>query len=514
MEEKDIISQSNKNGENINSESRLKLIEYKEYREENIFINLNLKDKKFKKGIKENNENKEDKKNNKNDENINKDENIIKNIKNEEKKKYDINYISEVDLSIIKSKIETLEQKYSFSVEYSKIILNFINFINDLLYEQINNSIKDNLNNISFFDKLSKLYLDLVNKLKISDEKKNNNIIKDSIIDISNLIANDFSTKSEYFRRNAEHFNQEIQKSDKNIEEIKKNILDKNNEINQIKNSLKKNYSENYIKLFLSEIKNTNVIELPDLVIAIIDLTKQINQLIRETNVFIEKEKESLIALNNMLNDINKNAKNIIMSFIKENKNKFSNELNKKIDEIEKKIEKYDPKEIFTFSQLLNNISQRNENDNILKKLYNLLGLSKNKEYKNIDSFFEFLIQKSPEKISITVDELIIQKFEVLYDPGLLRTWKDCFIFCTLQKHLIICDNKDILSFENIIKIFEMDKINFKLNSSFERPYMFEISPNYNNVIFKGYNTYFFDALNNKNFYELCQILKDYIINK
>ena len=144
---------------------------------------------------------------------------------------------------------------------------------------------------------------------------------------------------------------------------------------------------------------------MPDLVIAIIDLTKHINKLNRETNVLIEKTKESFISLNNIFNDINKNAKNIIISFIKENKNKFSNELNKKIEEIEKKVEKYDPKEIITFSQILNNVSQKNEND--IKELYNLVGFSEDEDYKNIDSMFEFLIQKSPEKISIPIDEFL-----------------------------------------------------------------------------------------------------------
>jgi len=201
---------------------------------------------------------------------------------------------------------------------------------------------------------------------------------------------------------------------------------------------------------------------LPDLVIAIIDLTKDINQLTKETNIFIEKTKESLISLNNIFNDINKNAKNIIISFINENKNKFSHELNQKFDEIEKKIEKYELKEIITFSQILNNISQRNENHNILKELYSLFDLSEDEEYKNINSFFEFLIQKRPEKISITIDELIIKKLETQYDPGYLRPWKDCSIFCTSQKHLIICDNKEILSSENIIKIFKW--INLNLN--------------------------------------------------
>lgn len=163
MEENDINPQSDENNYDINSESRIKLNLSKdnnENMEEDIFSKLNSKDKEFEKENYENNEK---------NENINENANIIK---NEENTKTDINYISEENLSVIKSKIEYLEKKYSFSIKYSNLILNFINLFNELLYEQINNSKKYNLNNISFFDKLSKLYSDLIYKLKNSDEKK------------------------------------------------------------------------------------------------------------------------------------------------------------------------------------------------------------------------------------------------------------------------------------------------------------------------------------------------------
>ena len=448
----------------------------------------------------------------------------MKKINDNGKQKQDINNISEEDLSKIKLKSEELEEKISFSIKYSDNILEFINYIKDLLYEQINKTIKENLNNISFFDFLSKLYSDLSNKLKNSDVISNDNnenisnLFKDSISNIKNLIEVDFSTKSENFKRNTDNYNNQVKQKEKKIEEIKKNIIDKYNEVYEIKNILLKKYSETYDKLFIIEIKQTNVIELPDLVIAIIDLTKQINLLNREINILIEKFKESLIILNNIINEINKNFKDIIASFINESKNNFNNELNQKILEIEKKIDEYNPKETnFSFSQLLNNISQRNIIEKIFKNLSFLFGFSENwitiEKYKSIDSFFEFLIQNKKEIKQMNIDELIIKKIEVQYYPGFLKSWKDCFLFSTAQKHLIICDNKDILSLDNVIQIFEMDKINFKLNSKFEKPFMFELSPNYS-VLFKRYNTYTFDALNSENLFQLCLVFKDYISKK
>ncbi len=134
-------------------------------------------------------------------------------------------------------------------------------------------------------------------------------------------------------------------------------------------------------------------------------------------------------------------------------------------------------------------------------------------KYENIVYFFEFLIQNEPEITSLDIEDLIIQKLEVQYYPGIFKTWKDCFMYFTCQKHLIVFDNKHIYSLENVIQIFQMDKIIFKLNSNFERPFIFEISPNYD-TMFKSYNTYSFDALSNKNLYELCLIFKDQIIKK
>ena len=179
---------------------------------------------------------------------------------------------------------------------------------------------------------------------------------------------------------------------------------------------------------------------------------------------------------------------------------------------------------MFTFSQIINSASQRNKINNLLEHYSILLGLSENtklnnnpyliEKYKDIDSFFNFLISKSPKTINLTIDDLIIKKLEIQYYPGFLKSWKDCFIFFTIQKHLIIFDKEDTYSLENVIKIFQMNKINFKLNSNFERPFIFEISPNYDVIIFKRYHTYSFDALNNRNLFELCVIFKEYINNK
>ena len=448
-----------------------------------------------------------------------------------ENSKPDLNDISEENLSLIKSKIDQLKQKYNFSIQYSGIILNFIYSINEIINVHINFSITDNLNNISFFNKLSELYSYLFKQLKKTNitagensPKISNNIFKDSIINIKNIIEIDFSQRSESLKRKTENCNKQINQKIKTIEEIKKISLDKYNEINIIKKILETKYSEKYAKLFDSDIKNTIVPELPDIVMAIIDLNQQVNLLIREINIFIEKTKESFISLNNLFNEININVKDIITSLINENKNNFTDELNQKVEEIGNKMEENNPEENnFSFSQILTTSSQRKNIYSLLDRLSILLNFPKDEnseeklflieKYENIVSFLEFLIQNEPEITSITIEELIINKMQVQYYPGILRSWKDCFILFTSQKHLIICDNKDIYSVENIIQIFEKDKINFRLNSSFERPLTFEICPNYD-ISFKRYNTYSFNALNNQNLFDLCVIFKDHIIKK
>ena len=513
MKEKDNIYESEDNY-NITTESRVKL-------NQSLENNIKLE----KDAISQLNSNNEEEKeaNEKKEEIKEADE---KNEK-EENSRPDINDISEENLSIIKSKIEQLRQKYNFSINYSGIILNFIYSINELLNDHIDISIKDNLNNISFFNKLSDLYSDLFKKLKSSNitlSENNSNIFKDSIINIKNVIELDFSQKSENFKRKTVSCNKIINQKVKKIEEIKKISKNKYNKINVIKNLLESKYSEKYTKLFDSDIKNTNVPELPDLVVAIIDLSQQINLLTREINIFIEKTKESFISLNNLFNEINTNVKEILTSFINENKNTFSEELNQKIEEIGNKLEENNPSgNYFSFSQIITSISQRKNIYTLLDRLSILLNIPNDlnseensfliEKYENIISFFEFLLQNEPEITSITTEELITNKMEVQYYPGILRTWKDCFILFTSQKHLIICDKKDIYSVENVIQIFEKDKINFRLNSSFERPLTFEICPDYD-LSFKRYNTFSFNALSNQNLFDLCVIFKDHILKK
>ena len=446
-----------------------------------------------------------------------------------------INDINEQDLSTMKLKIQKLKQNYDFSIQYQDTIFNFINYINDLIYEKVNNSIYDNLNFIYFFETLSQLYSDFSQTLKNSNyiiqeenlSKMNNDIYKNSIENVKNLIETDFSKKSESIKKNIENYNKIVKEKVKEIMEMKEKNYEKYKDTNEIKNKLEENYLKTYYKLFNSEIKSTNLPDFPDLVIATKDLIEVINDLILGVDMFIKITKDSLLTLNNIFYDINELIKNSIVSYISQNKNSFSNELISKFEEIEKKVKTLgeNPEDkMFTFSQIINSASQRNKINNLLEHYSILLGLSENtklnnnpyliEKYKDIDSFFNFLISKSPKTINLTIDDLIIKKLEIQYYPGFLKSWKDCFIFFTIQKHLIIFDKEDTYSIENVIKIFQMNKINFKLNSNFERPFIFEISPNYDVIIFKRYHTYSFDALNNRNLFELCVIFKEYINNK
>ena len=102
--------------------------------------------------------------------------------------------------------------------------------------------------------------------------------------------------------------------------------------------------------------------------------------------------------------------KDILTSFINENKNTFSEELNQKIEEIGNKLEENNPSgNYFSFSQIITTISQRKNIYTLLDRLSILLNISNElnseensfliEKYENIISFLEFLIQNKNQKL-------------------------------------------------------------------------------------------------------------------
>ena len=449
------------------------------------------------------------------------------NKKEENIPKKDINDISEETISKFKQKVHKLKSSYQFSIFYHDSACNFINYLNELIYERIQNSIIDNKNYINFFNNICHYYSFISNNLKdiqLNLPKINDNIFKDTIQDLKDLIRINFSENSDTLKRSIESTVYKIKEKEKEIENIKTENNKKLNEINETKIKLKNKFLITYNKLFISEIKSTNLSELPDLVIASKDLLKDINDIISGVNSFIKNTKESLITLNNILNEINKFVKDTIIIYIKDNKNGFNKDAIKKIEIIEKKLKTFGEKpedQFLKFTQLLDSPLKINKIGSLLVDYLISLGIFQKsnpnnnpiliiEKYKNIDSFFNFIISKNPKIIYLNNDDLITKKMEIQIDPGFLKSWKDCLILFTVQKHLIACEKTEIYSPENIIQVFQMDKIDFKLNPNFEKYFIFEISPKNNEGLLKKYYTYSFDALNNNNLYELILMFKDY----
>jgi hypothetical protein len=261
--------------------------------------------------------------------------------------------------------------------------------------------------------------------------------------------------------------------------------------------------------------------EYPDLVIAISDLLDLINNIISEINSFIIDTKYSLISAKDIYTEINSLVRDLIGIYIEESKNIFV-DANKKFDAIEKYFEKTKDKyedKMFELNQILVDQNHRNKIYDLLEKFDILLyDFSKKqiisdkysfltKNCPNIHLFLEFLISVSPKPIELPLDDLILNKIEVKMNPGLFRGWRNYSMLLTKQNHIIILNEPNNYTPENIVHVFQLDKITFKLKSSFGKPFLFDITPHNSGI----YGTYSFDALNNKNLFELCLILNNFI---
>ena len=467
------------------------------------------------------------------EENVIKDNNEIENIPQ-------VYYPDEINKPtyFINLKIKEFKQNYNFCIEYHKKIFNITNFLLQIIYDRIKNSINDNLNYISFFKSLSELYSNFSDSLKNSNNilpssekllKMNDNFLQEVMQNVQNAIqisAYKMSNSLKQIISSEDPFSK-VKEKVNIIKSIKEDNLKKTYEINTIKNQLEKKYSKTYQNFFESEIKSSNVSEFPDLVFGIQELLEQINKIILEINLFIIDIKDSLLTVNHLFNEINDLVKNSVIIYIRDSKTIFNEEVSQKFNEIEKYFkqkEKTPEEEMFNFDQILTEDTQKNKIIEYLEQYDNFLSesgrikIEKNEKnpflisnYQNIYSFFEFLVSISPQPTHLTIEELISKKFEIKMNQGLLKGWRDCVMVYTKQNHIIICDKPNNYSLENIIQVFQIDKIDFRLNSNFKQPFIFEIISNSSGIFMNYQGTYTFDALNNKNLYELCLIFKDYI---
>ena len=433
-------------------------------------------------------------------------------------------------LSIVESKLKKLKQSYNFCIKYQELIFTMVNYMTQLIFEKITNSIIENFNFISIINSLSELYSNISEQIKKSSEiigdntpKNKENFIQKITQNVQNVIQLNISNYSSNLKQNVmmDGPYSKIKEKMNEFEKFKNENSKKFNEINKLKNILEQKYIKTYNKLFESDITNSNMSEYPDLVIAISDLIDLINNIISEINSFIIDTKYSLISAKEIYIEINSLVRDLIGIYIEESKNIFV-DANKKFDAIEKYFEKTKDKyedKMFELNQILVDQNHRNKIYDLLEKFDILLhDFSKKqiisdkysfltKNCPNIHLFLEFLISVSPKPIVLPLDDLILNKIEVKMNPGLFRGWRNYSMLLTKQNHIIILNEPNNYTPENIVHIFQLDKITFKLKSSFEKPFLFDITPHNSGV----YGTYSFDALNNKNLFELCLILNNFI---
>ena len=466
----------------------------------------------------------------------------------------------EETIAIIKSKIKEIRTNYNFYNQYHDIIFKIIKSLEDLTYEKITNSVQDSLNYLSFFKNCSELYSKFAEQIKNSNKiitsttqkpKMNDNFLNDVMQDTQNIFYQNLSKFSTGLKQNIiakGPLSKLIEKTNK-IEVIKKTNLRKFIEIVEKRKKFYKKYKayQNLLNSFLPEenINNNNninnnaivnqipgLVDSPDFVCVIKELSEAINKLILDNNLFVIETKDALLSINNLFVDINNLVKESILIYIQESKIFFGTDVNKKFEEIEnyfKKLEEEQKDNIFKLDKIFSEQKDKDNIFNLLQQYFELLNNSEKvkkelisdkntfsiEQYPNIINFFEWLISISPQPTDISIDELIDKKMEVKRDPGIFSRWKKEVMVFTKQHHVNLFDKPNAYFVANLMKIFELDKISYRKTQDSKKPFLFEIIANTKGKIMNYKGSFLFDALSNENLDEISKIIpKENIENK
>ena len=507
---------------------------------ENIKENVNSNEIQNKENKNEN----EEKKNELNEENLGKEELNVETPSSSQKEK-------EETIGIIKSKIKELRNNYNFYNQYNDLIIKIIKNLEDLTYEKITNSVQDSLNYLSFFKNCSELYSKFAEQIKNSNKiitsttekpKMNDNFLNEVMQDTQNIFYQNLSKFSNGLKQNiiAKGPLSKLHEKTNKIEVIKKTHLKKLGEIDDKRKNFEKKF-KNFKKLldsFLPEENNNNIannndnninqipelVDSPDFVYVIKDLSESINQLILGNNLFIIDSKDTLYSINNLFVDINNLVKESILIYIQESKIFFGIDVNKKFEEIENYFKKLDEEQkdnIFRLDKIFHEQNHKENIFNLLQQYFELLNNSEKvkkelisdkntfsiEHYPSIINFFEWLISISPQPTDISIDELIDKKFELKRDPGIFSKWKSEIMIITKQKHVILFDKPNSYLIENLMKIFELDKIVYKKKADNKKPFLFEIIAKNKGKVMNFKGSFLFDGLNNENINEIAKII-------
>ena len=416
---------------------------------------------------------------------------------------------------------------------YSNGINIIINLFISLLFEKLENSFKENNNFFQFFKNIQTIYQSIAQELKntkavfksanqklskINDTglgtvlEKTQNSLSKNFEDLSNSLKNKILSKQSINVIN-EKYNE--------IEKIKKEIKVKIDKIERRKKKLEKKYTSKYELLFhlfspqnnlqyTKQIqKPSNLEEVEDFVIIVMDFFNGTNKLILKTNLFVLDIKDLLYKINMVFLEYSDLVKNCVLLYIQENKKIFSQEIIKDLESIEKYYEEMSKPNVdrsFRIPKIFDTQNLKDQINSKLKDYQTFLKYSnrvnneilnndikfKIENYVNIEIFFETLISINPQPTNLNISDLIKDKFEIKRDPGMFSSWRECLIMFTKQNHMIIFD-KPVNKF--FVNIFEINKITYSKKEDKKKPYLFSIYVNQKGKIMNSSGTYIYDAL-------------------
>lgn len=430
--------------------------------------------------------------------------------------------------------------------------------MDELTYEKINNSLDDSFNYLYFFKNSADLYTKFSeqvqnsNKLIHFTEKKprmNDDYLSNVMQSTQNIFYQNLSKFAYGLKNNIVNKGplNALQDKKSKIDVLKKNQLKKFSDLIDEKKKVEKKF-KTYFKLFSTFVPellqqqpnnpNANkqnvplepipeLIDAPDFVYVIKDVLEALNGLISRMVTFAKEAKESMKGINALFIEVNNIIKQSITIYIFESKIFFSSEVTKKFEEIENYFKKYDQNakenNIFKLNKIFHDQQSKENIFNLLQQFYVLLANSNTvkketisdrnafstEKYQNIEVFFDWLISVLPKSIDVSVDDLIIDKFQVKRDPGIFSKWKQAEMVFTRQHHLILYDKIDSFKVDDIVKIFEMDKISFRRKEDKKKGLLFEIIAAMKGKVMNFKGDFLFDALTMETLNQISGIINN-----
>ena len=478
---------------------------------------------------------------------------IAENNRIQEEKQKKVKEENDRIVGVIKDKIKKMNDYYNFCLQYEDVIYKILYNLDELTYEKITNSLDDGFNFLYFFKNSAELYskfaeeIQNCNKLITFEEKKpkmTDGFLSNVMQSTQNIFYQNLSKFSHGMRQNiiAKGPLSQLSEKKSKIDVIKKTQLKKFSELIDEKKNLEKKY-KSYIKLFSSFVPELippnpkapnnpvqpipELIDSPDFVCIVKDFLDSLNALLSKMIKFTTEAKESMKAINALFVEVYNLIKEAISIYIKESKIFFNQEVTKKFEEVENYFKKYDQnaKENNTFklTRIFHNEQVKENIYNLLQQYYMLLCNSNTikkelisdrnafstDKYQNVDLFFDWLISVLPTKLEVPVNDLIIKSFEIKRDPGFFSRWKQAGMVFTRQHHLILFDKVNSYKIEDIVKIFETDKITYQRKEDKKKGLLFEVVADVKGKVMNFKGTFLFDALTMENINEISELINN-----